>query len=172
MNKLIARCGWWEAEFSLDADMDELEIGQPVSLAVQTLGVGSGIPFITELGVVPHGAVKGAVVRNRRPVPTAKLELPKPTAASPPPSSPQQHPRSSTATRRPNARPQRRDEVNRRIDWVEAHTGRVADVEAIVIGMKRELNGPSLDDLARDRLVHPLHDGIIRRPIGQVLGVR
>ena len=62
-------------------------------------------------------------------------------------------------------------ELNRRLDWIEQHTGRPADTEAVIVGMQRELNGPSLGDLARDRIV-PLHDGIIRRPIGQMLGVR
>ena len=103
VDKLIAQLGFWEAEFSLDPDMNELEIGQPVSVALSTLGIGSGIPFITEISVVPHGAVKGAVVRNRRLIPTAKPEPPKPTAASNQHSSPQPHPPSCAATRPPNA---------------------------------------------------------------------
>ena len=171
VNRLIARCGWSEAEFSLDTDMNELEIGQPVSLAVQTLGVGSGIPFITEVSVVQRGAVKGAVVRNRRLLPIAKPEPPKPITATP----------TLVAVAAPKVI--RRDwaaeraaaetaELNRRLDWLEQHTGRPADTEAVIVGMQRELNGASLDDLARDRVVHPLHDGIIRRPLGQVLGVR
>ena len=54
---------------------------------------------------------------------------------------------------RPNHRDARRraeeDELNRRLDWLEQHTGRPADVEAVVIGMQRELHGQSLDDLIR-----------------------
>ena len=67
-------------------------------------------------------------------------------------------------------------EFNRRLDWLESHTGRPADTEAVIVGMQRELNGPSLDDLAREHGVsgRRVVDGgaIIRRHIGQVLGVR
>jgi hypothetical protein len=41
-------------------------------------------------------------------------------------------------------------EMRRRLDWLEKHTGRY-DLEAVLIGMQRELNGPSLDELLRQQ---------------------
>ena len=39
-------------------------------------------------------------------------------------------------------------EMRRRLEWLEKHTGRY-DIEAVVLGMQRELQGPSIYDLTR-----------------------
>lgn len=41
-----------------------------------------------------------------------------------------------------------RDEIQRRMDWLERRTGRHADMSEVIISMKRELNGPGLDELS------------------------
>ena len=38
--------------------------------------------------------------------------------------------------------------MRRRLEWLEKHTGRY-DIEAVVLGMQRELQGPSIYDLTR-----------------------
>ena len=43
-------------------------------------------------------------------------------------------------------------ELRRRLDWLEQHTGEPADMEAVITGMKLELQGISaLSFLARER---------------------
>ena len=40
-----------------------------------------------------------------------------------------------------------KQEFERRMDWVEATTGRPADPEDVLRGLRRELEGPTLDEL-------------------------
>ena len=61
------------------------------------------------------------------------------------------------------------------LDWLETQ-GLDADLELVHAHLKRELYGPTLDDLARE---YGVSDGgvahgspLIRRNVGQVLGVR
>ena len=165
VNKLIAQLGWWECEFTLDTDQPELERGQPVSIGLQTLGIGSGIPFITEVSVVPHGAVKGAVVRNRRLLPVAEPEPAKPIAASTKPTLVAATPATATRpvrvmsraqTHRDARRHAEEDELNRRLDWLEQH-GIRPDMETVIENMKADLgNG---DTLARLYATHMRRTG-------------
>ena len=39
--------------------------------------------------------------------------------------------------------------MRRRLEWLENHTGRY-DLEAVIAGMRRELAGPTIHDLARE----------------------
>jgi hypothetical protein len=39
------------------------------------------------------------------------------------------------------------DELQRRMGWIERRTGRQADMEVVMAGMRREIHGPTLDEL-------------------------
>jgi len=41
--------------------------------------------------------------------------------------------------------------MRRRLAWLEQHTGRY-DLETVVLGVQRELHGPTLEELVRDRV--------------------
>jgi hypothetical protein len=42
-------------------------------------------------------------------------------------------------------------EMRRRLEWLEADTGRY-EVEAVILGMQRELHGPTIDELHAETL--------------------
>lgn len=76
---------WWEATLKLGSET--AAVGDPVSIGLQTLGIGSGVPFLTEVSLVPHGAVKGAEIIARYPAPSDRItkpghELAQPTMTS------------------------------------------------------------------------------------------
>jgi hypothetical protein len=144
---------WWCAYFTLDPVLpNELEVGQPMSVGLELLGAGDGTPFLREISIVRHGAVKGAEITRR--VALKPTPAPKPPPTPPPEPARTEvihHPQQPVIHRRApvSARHAAEDaEMRRRLEWLEQHTGRY-DLEAVVLGMQRELQGPSIFDLAR-----------------------
>ena len=73
----VSRAGWWEADFLLDPELpNELEVGQPVSVGLSYPKNGSGSTYLREISIVRHGAVKGAAIISRSEMPQTP---PKPT---------------------------------------------------------------------------------------------
>lgn len=123
---------WWHAEFMLDSELSSLlEVGQPVSVGISTMRA-SGNHYLSELSIVPRGAVRGAEVIGRRelprpaprpPVSPAELEVRlrrlgvdvKPGAFAPP--------RTAPAARAPIVR---RRPVNG--EWWETDAGQTAEL--------------------------------------------
>jgi hypothetical protein len=150
---------WWCCDFSLDPALpNELECGQPVSVGLDVIGSGHGSPFLREISIVPRGAVKGAEITSRvalkpKPVEQKPQPTPDPARSAPAPVDVIPHdPRPVHICRQPavSSRDRAEDaELRRRLDWLEKHTGRY-DVEAVVLGLQRELAGPSSHDLARE----------------------
>ena len=139
VDRLIAQLGFWECEFQLDPGQDELQLGQPVSVGLQTIGVCGDTPFLTEVSVVPRGAIEGALVRNRRLLPQpAKPEPPKPTVASTPTRAPVAAPPVLNRTSQAERHAIEMAELRRRHDWL-LDNGYHADLEDIVANLKDEL---------------------------------
>ena len=58
--------GWLCCDFMLDAELPNvLEVGQPLSVGLSQLLIGSGSPFLQEISIVPAGAVQGAEIIRR-----------------------------------------------------------------------------------------------------------
>jgi len=142
--------GWLCCDFMLDPDLPNvLEVGQPLSVGLSYLLIGSGSPFLREISIVPAGAVAGAEIVRRSELPPAKPA--KPTPSTPPPNRTTTttpavaHPR-TVATRTQHDEEQRA-EVSRRMDRIERLTGRPANMEDVLAAMHLELHGPTLDEL-------------------------
>ncbi|HEX5585417.1 hypothetical protein [Gaiella sp.] len=59
---------WWMCEFMLSREVPadiEFEVGQPVSVGVSQLQIGSRGMFLREVSIVRHGAVEGAQITSR-----------------------------------------------------------------------------------------------------------
>jgi len=150
---------WWVATLEIDDSHDiTFEPGQNVSIGLKWFNDDTTAPRMAELSIVRHGRVPGAEI-------VSWVELPPEPRISPPAARGEDHP-PVAAPRQPDgeviqhaatvvyrhpvsARHAEEDaELRRRLDWVERMTGRYP-LEEVVAGMQRELNGPSLDDLAR-----------------------
>ena len=135
--------GWFVADFTLDPELTaELHEGQPVSVGLSLFKSGSR--FLSEVSVVRRGAVEGEEITSR-----VALKPPEPTPARPAAAQPPVAAAAPPVVYRtpPSARAAAEDaELRRRLDWLEQHTGRY-DIEAVVLGMQRELNGPTLDEV-------------------------
>ena len=130
--------------------------------------------WITEISVLAPGtraAEPRAMVTTLLPA-----EQPKPATAPPTPPKPKPAPALTRRVSHGTVDPRALDaELRRRCDWLESQ-GRDADVEIVNANLKRELYGPSLDELARAYGVPGAGvaqgSPLIRRNVGRVLGVR
>lgn len=161
---------------------DNLRVGSPVSVGYRTLRHDESltdigvkwhtVAILNKLSILRHGekpAYPGAEVTfilPRKHIPRVAKSQP----AAPP----------ARATRVPASEPPagevfygagpyggtgviaRRDdldmqELDSRMNWVEARTGRPADMEVVMRDMQREMYGPSLDEVARE------HGIVLRR---------
>jgi hypothetical protein len=142
---------WWMCDMALDPELpNELELGQPLSVGLSYLRIGSGEPYLREISIVPHGAVAGAEITRRSELPPAKPA--KPTPSPPPPNRTTTnkpavvaHPR--TVATRTQHEEDRWAEVSRRMDRIERLTGRPANMEDVLAAMHLELHGPTLEEL-------------------------
>ena len=145
LRSLTPNLGWWVACFELNDELGiEFEVGQPVSVGLTWHD--RSVPSVEELSIVRRGLVDGAAITHR-------MLKPKPNPAPTP------EPARTTEVveviqqavvyRQPaaSARDQAEEaEMRRRLQWLEKHTGR-CDVEAVVLGMRRELDGPTPEEL-------------------------
>lgn len=147
---LIPHRGWWICDFMLDPALrSELKVGQPVSVGLSILSVGSGVPILSEVSIVPRGAVDGACITRRhelKSVPIPPADKPSTAAAAAPP----------RVAARPveiihrggsNSEDPFMVELHRRMDWAESRTCRPADMEVVLAGMRREIDGPTIAEV-------------------------
>jgi hypothetical protein len=76
---LYVQRGWHWCDFQLDRDVPddiEFEVGQPVSVGLSQLKIGSRGTFLMEVSIVRRGAVQGAEITSRWQIP----ETPPPPA--------------------------------------------------------------------------------------------
>jgi hypothetical protein len=153
LHRLWPQDGWWRAAFVLDNGItEELPVGQHVSVGLREFK--SGALALTEVSLVRHGAVRGAEIIERLdlgPIIKATPPLTTPTPAAKPKPVEERRPAPQQVVYRqptPNARHRAEGaELRRRLDWLEKHTGRPPDVEAVIVGMQREINGPTPNEL-------------------------
>jgi hypothetical protein len=75
--------GWWMCDMALDPELpNELEVGQPLSVGLSYLRIGSGEPYLREISIVSRGAVPGAEITRRSELPPPAPK-PQPTPAKP-----------------------------------------------------------------------------------------
>ena len=126
--------GWWMADLALDPELpNELEVGQPVSVGLSYLRIGSGDPYLREVSIVSAGAIAGAEVTRR-----SELAAPKPA-----PLTPGRAPVAAAAPvihRTPSSERAAAEiqELRRRQMWLEEH-GYRADFEDVLDNLKQEL---------------------------------
>jgi hypothetical protein len=119
----------------------ELRVGQPVSVGLVSLSVGSGVPILSEVSIVTKGAVDGACITRRhelKPVPSQRTEQPKPRAIAAP------VPANTVVYRTRKPQVDHHAELQRRIDFAEAN-GHHVDVEMIIVNMQAELGLGGID---------------------------
>jgi hypothetical protein len=145
LTNLIPFRGWWICDFTIDPALrSELRVGQPVSVGLVSLSVGSGVPILSEVSIVRKGAVEGACITSRHELkPSTPRSKPSPAARKPTPAAGEVilH-RTPAPVEDPFM-----VELQRRMDWAERRTGRPANMEDVLNGMRRELHGPSLDEV-------------------------
>lgn len=65
---LYRHAEWWSADFLLDAEVPDdvtFEVGQPVSVGLSQLKIGSGGTWLREISIVSRAAVQGAEITSR-----------------------------------------------------------------------------------------------------------
>ncbi len=81
-----SREGWWCCDFVLDRDVPddlEFELGQPVSVGISQLKIGSGEPYLREISIVRRGAIEGAEITRRFEINPAPVKQPLSLTSSP-----------------------------------------------------------------------------------------
>lgn len=147
---LYTQRDWWCCDFMLDRDVPDdidFDVGQPVSVGLSQLKIGSRGTFLTEVSIVRHGAVEGAEITRRYEIketpPAPAKPAPSPVAAAPPRRSADVveiiYDETPTIWRN-HANPEIA-EIHRRMDYIERQTGRRADPEAVLLGMQVERDG-------------------------------
>lgn len=170
------RDGWICCAFRLRDDpagqaaAETINVGTAMSIGAKIRRLaGRDFPYLEEVSLVPSGAYRGAEVTGRVSLPWSPLPTWPPTARAtettvpsptPSPRAPSnrggevlKQPASTGATAthlhrgRPVSDSAWKQELERRLDWLEAATGRPADTEAVVRGLRREIDGPTADEL-------------------------
>jgi phage head maturation protease len=163
----IAHKGWFHVDFKLDASKlhscvaaDRLKVGTPVSIGFRTLKhdeqlAKNGVMRHTlarfdELSILGPGDMPGypgaKITRIYEPKPATR------TNPKPPPAARKPTAAAATAEVIVSRAPTLVEdpfmvEVQRRMDWAERRTGRPANMEDVLNGMRRELHGPTIDDV-------------------------
>jgi hypothetical protein len=149
LHSLTPNREWWVACFEIDpAHGIEFDIGQNVSVGLRWHPDYPDQRRMGELSIVRRGQVPGAQITHRIPAPA-----PRPAPTPPPKLTPTRAAPQPVVYRKPSvsSREQAEEaEMRRRLEWLEKHTGRY-DLEAVLIGMQRELHGPSPDELLRQQ---------------------
>jgi hypothetical protein len=135
LGSLIAHRGWWLADFTVDVEGIEFEVGDPVSAGSYVFDNGSGNPIMRELSIVTRARIDDAKIirKNRLPdLPARRGVPPSPPAAA-----------GEIVASIPQGRVRRRhtelDELHRRLD----SAGPNADFELILEAYRNELGYPS-----------------------------
>ena len=92
---LYVRRDWFCADFQLDRDIPddiEFDIGQPISVGIDKLLIGSEGVFLREVSLVSRAAVSGAEIVSRWPIPEPRGDQPPRRHPRPPQRRPD-HPR-------------------------------------------------------------------------------
>jgi hypothetical protein len=132
---------------------------------------------LREVSIVPRGAIRGAQIIHKIPLPK-QAPLPKPAQSVPTMSSastakpaPKPQPVNATVRRaRPITDSAWMQELERRMDWLERSTGRTADIGVVMASMRREIDGPTIDELYAETIVRRQARGGARA--GAVDGLR
>jgi hypothetical protein len=153
LRQLTPNREWWVCCFELDDALGlEFDVGQNVSVGLKWFDEDASAPRVEELSIVRRGRIPGAEITHR----VEHKPKPKPAPAPEPAKRREEvvevinHPQPVIHRKPVNSRHQAEDaELHRRLAWLEKHTGRY-DLEAVILGMQRELAGPSIHDLMRE----------------------
>jgi hypothetical protein len=175
---------------------ETIGIGTPMSIGAKIRrAAGRDFAYLEEVSLVPRGAYRGAEVTGRISLPWFPLPTWPPieraaetTVGSPtpsPPATPSDRAGGEVLKQPTNTAPITTYvhrgpasisdnawmlELKRRMDWLERSTGRPADMEIVLRGLRREIDGPTIDELYAETIVRRQARGGARA--GAVDGLR